>query len=86
MHGIGYLSRQVLAFNDLKSTHKRKAPHFLRANKTACPYSDVEGEIRPFFLVYHLTIYVVHQVQPMTSYSSGAWVVVYTHQSSQCDA
>ena len=51
MRGIGYLSRRVLAFNDLKSTHKRKAPHFLRANKTGCPYGDVEGAIHPFYSI-----------------------------------
>ena len=48
MRGMGYLSRRVLAFNDLKSTHKHKAPHFLRANKTGCLYGDVEGAIQPF--------------------------------------
>ena len=48
MHGMGYLSRRVLAFNDLKSTHKRKALCFLHANKTGCLYGNVEGAIHPF--------------------------------------
>ena len=48
MRGKGYLSKLVLAFSALKSTHNHKLPSFLWANKTGCPMGEVDGAIHPF--------------------------------------